>query len=92
MMKQMVRNWLAFIIGGMVGLTVMWLMAPMSGEETRRMLSENIADAQMKAGEVIEDAQLKARQISNIGRKVVEEQKTSIERGTEELKSVARGY
>lgn len=91
MIKQLFRTWMAFIIGGMVGATVMWLIAPMSGEETRRILRENLVDAQIKAGATIEDAKMKAQQVSDIGRRVVEEQKSSIERGAEEVKSVARG-
>jgi gas vesicle protein len=90
-MKQLIRNWTAFMIGGMIGVTVMWLIAPMPGEETRRIISENLAGAQNKAGMVIGDAQEKVRQISDIGRRVVEEQVSSIERGAEEMKSVAKG-
>ena len=91
MIKQLFRTWMAFMIGGMVGATVMWLMAPMSGEETRRILRENLADAQIKANVAVEDAQVKAQQLTDIGRRVVEEQKSSIARGAEEVKSVARG-
>ena len=88
-MKQIIRNWMAFMIGGMLGVALMWLIAPMSGEETRRILSENLTDAQAKANMVIEDAQVKARQISDIGRRMVAEQKSIIERGAEEMRSVA---
>jgi gas vesicle protein len=91
MIRQLFRTWMAFIVGGMVGATVMWLMAPMSGEETRRILRENIADAQIKANTTIEDTQAKARQVTEIGRRVVEESKSSLERGAEDVKSVARG-
>src|SRR5512139_3587401 len=91
MIRQLFRTWIAFIVGGMIGATVMWLMAPMSGEETRRILRENIADAQMKANMTIEDAQTKAHQVTEIGRRVVEESKSSLERGAEDVKSVARG-
>lgn len=90
-MRQLYRNWVAFMIGGMLGVVVMWLMAPMTGEETRRILSENLADAQAKANIMLEDAQEKARQISDIGRRMVEEQKSSLERTAEEIKSVAKG-
>ena len=89
-MRQLFRNWVAFMIGGMLGVVVMWLMAPMSGEETRRVLSENLTDAQTKANILLEDAQVKARQISDIGRRMVEEQKASIERTAGEIKSVAK--
>ena len=91
MIKQLFRTWMAFMVGGMIGAMVMLLMAPMSGEETRRMLKANFADAQAKVGVRIEDAQVKAHQISDIGRRVVEEQKASLERGAEEVKSVAMG-
>jgi gas vesicle protein len=83
--------WLAIFISGMVGATVMLLVAPMSGEETRRILRETLADAQVKAGTAIGDAQAKARQLTDIGQRVIEEQKSSIERGAEEAKSVAFG-
>ncbi len=91
MIKQFIKIWMAFMIGGMAGVAVMWLMAPMSGEETRRILSENLADAQSKANIAIEEAQEKVRQISDIGRRMIEEQKVSIERSAEEVKSVAKG-
>jgi len=79
---------MALTIGTMVGVAVMWLIAPMTGEETRRVLKGNLADVQGRANLVIEDVQEKARRITDIGRRVVEEQKTSLERGAEELKSV----
>lgn len=91
MIKQFVKIWMAFMIGGMAGVAVMWLIAPMSGEETRRILSENLADAQSKANMAIEEAQEKVRQLSDIGRRMIEEQKVSIERGAEEVKLVAKG-
>jgi gas vesicle protein len=91
MFKQLFRTWMAFMIGGMLGATVMWLVAPMSGEETRRILKANLADAQVEVGRRFEDAQVKAHQISDIGRRVMEEQRTSLERGAEEVKSVAMG-
>ena len=59
MIKQFIKIWMAFMIGGMAGVAVMWLIAPMSGEETRRILSENLADAQSKANIAIEEAQEK---------------------------------
>ncbi len=91
MFKQLLRTWMAFMVGGLIGATVMWLVAPMSGEETRRILRANLADVQSQVGLRIEDAQVKAHQISDIGRRVVEEQKASLERGAEEVKSVAMG-
>jgi gas vesicle protein len=91
MIRQYLTAWKAFLIGGMAGAVVMWLIAPMSGQETRRILRENVAEAQIKANLAMEDAQEKANRLSNIGRRVVEEQKSVVERGANEAKDVLKG-
>jgi gas vesicle protein len=88
MLRQFLSLWAVFLIGGTVGAMSMWLMAPMSGVETRQILKERFADAQKKASMSVEESQMKARQISDIGRRVIEEGKSSLERGVDEAKSV----
>ena len=41
----------AFVLGALTGAAVALLMAPQSGEETRRMLAEKAREGREKAGE-----------------------------------------
>ncbi len=97
----MTRNFLYVLIGGAIGAAVVWFTASKTGEENRLMLRDTLTDAQhktstvldeaqSKASMLVEGAQTKARQITNIGRRVVEEQKSSLEQGAEEIKSAVK--
>ena len=92
-----------FAIGSAIGATISLLMAPASGEETRRRIKTEIADAQMKAMNAIEDVQSKAlslvedvredvqqraSRLKSIGRHVLEEEKATLEQGTEDASQV----
>lgn len=87
---------LGFIIGGLIAGGVALLMAPQSGEETRRKLKEGAVEAQKKAGMAVdnarervmekvdtttEDLKERASKVKEIGKRVGEEQKASLERG-----------
>jgi gas vesicle protein len=73
----------AFVLGALAGAAVALLMAPASGEETRRMLAEKAREGREKASEA-------ARQ----GREFVDKHRdtftTAIERGREAYQQ-ARG-
>jgi gas vesicle protein len=43
---------MAFVLGAITGAAVALLMAPASGEETRRMLADKAREGREKAGEV----------------------------------------
>jgi gas vesicle protein len=66
----------AFVLGAITGAAVALLVAPASGEETRRMLAEKAREGQKKAGEV-----------ANKGRELWDRQRetltTAFERGKE---------
>ncbi len=73
----------AFVLGAVTGAAVALLMAPASGEETRRMLAEKAREGREKAGEAAQK-----------GRELWDRQKetltTAFERGKEAYEQ-ARG-
>ena len=73
----------AFVLGAITGAAVALLMAPASGEETRRMLAEKAREGREKAGEAAQK-----------GREIWERQRdtlsTAFERGKEAYEQ-ARG-
>jgi gas vesicle protein len=73
----------AFVLGAITGAAVALLMAPTSGEETRRLLAEKAREGREKAGE----AALKGRQIWDRQRETLS---TAFERGKEAYEQ-ARG-
>lgn len=66
----------AFVLGAITGAAVALLMAPASGEETRRMLAERAREGRDKAGEAAE----KGRELWNRQRETLT---NAIERGRE---------
>ena len=87
---------IGFIVGSLIAGGVALLMAPQSGEETRRMLKEGAMEAQKKAGMAVdnarervmervdnttEDIKQRASKVKDIGRRVGDEQKSSLEHG-----------
>jgi gas vesicle protein len=73
----------AFVLGAITGAAVALLMAPTSGEETRRLLAEKAREGRERAGE----AARQGRDIVNRGKETVT---TAIERGREAYQQ-ARG-
>jgi gas vesicle protein len=73
----------AFVLGAITGAAVALLMAPTSGEETRRVLAEKAREGRERANE----AARQGRDIVNRGRETVT---TAIERGREAYQQ-ARG-
>ncbi len=93
----------SLLVGTVIGAAVGILMAPMSGEETRRMIKDRVTSIQTKGQKVLketpekvldlvsdvsEDVQDRATKLKKIGRKVVKEQKASLKHGVEEAKDV----
>ncbi len=74
---------IAFVLGAVTGAAVALLMAPSSGEETRRMLAERARDGRERASEAARQArEFAARQKGTIA--------SAIERGREAYEQ-ARG-
>jgi gas vesicle protein len=73
----------AFVLGAITGAAVALLMAPASGEETRRMLAQKAREGREKAGEAAQKGrEIWDRQRENLG--------TAVERGKEAYEQ-ARG-
>src|SRR6185436_5649295 len=77
----------AFVLGAITGAAVALLVAPASGEETRRMLAEKAREGREKAGEAARDAAQKGREIWERQRDTLA---TAFERGKEAYEQ-ARG-
>ena len=73
----------AFVLGAITGAAVALLMAPASGEETRRMLADRAREGRDKAGEA-------ARQGRELWNRQRETLNTAFERGREAYEQ-ARG-
>ena len=73
----------AFVLGAVTGAAVALLMAPASGEETRRMLAEKAREGREKAGEAAQ----KGRELWDRQRETLS---TAFERGKEAYEQ-ARG-
>jgi gas vesicle protein len=74
---------LAFVLGAITGAAVALLMAPASGEETRRILADKAREGREKAGEA-------ARQTRELWERQRETLGTAFERGREAYQQ-ARG-
>ena len=73
----------AFVLGAVTGAAVALLMAPTSGEETRRLLAEKAREGREKAGEAAQ----KGRELRDRQRETLS---TAFERGKEAYEQ-ARG-
>ena len=67
---------LAFVLGAITGAAVALLMAPASGEETRRMLADKAREGRDRAGDA-------ARQGKELWNRQREQVATAFERGRE---------
>jgi gas vesicle protein len=85
----------AFVLGALTGAAVALLMAPTSGEETRRVLAERAREGRERAGE----AARQGREFVNRGKETVtgaiergkETVTTAIERGREAYQQARSG-
>ncbi|NTU42769.1 MAG: YtxH domain-containing protein [Nitrospirales bacterium] len=69
---------LSFLLGGMVGAGLTLLVAPQSGQETRRRIREFADDARERANDYV--SQAKGRVISTVekGKDLIDEKKTAV--------------
>jgi gas vesicle protein len=69
---------LAFLLGGVVGAGLAFLVAPQSGEETRRKIKELADDIKDKTNEYINEARDKASAAADEGKGYYDEKKSLI--------------
>ncbi len=69
---------LAFLLGGVVGAGMALLVAPQSGEETRRKIKELADDIKEKTNEYINEAKDKATAVADESRGYYDEKKSLI--------------
>ena len=69
---------LAFFIGGLVGAGIALLVAPKSGEETRRQIKKITDEAKEKVETYIEEAKHKTSSVMEKGKELIEKEKNVI--------------
>jgi gas vesicle protein len=73
----------AFIVGGLIGAGVALLMAPQSGEETRKMIKQQAEETRHRAEDAADDiahqTRVKAEELRRQGKQVVERGRSNIE-------------
>ncbi|MBI5632008.1 MAG: YtxH domain-containing protein [Nitrospirae bacterium] len=69
---------LAFLLGGVVGAGLALLVAPQSGEETRRKIKELADDIKDKTNEYINEAKEKVSSAADEGKGYYDEKKSLI--------------
>jgi len=74
---------LSFLLGGMVGAGLALLLAPQSGQETRRRIKEFTDDAKSKAEEYTSHAKERVASSIEKGRDIFEEKKSAIAQAIE---------
>ncbi len=78
---------LSFVLGGLMGAGVALLLAPKSGEETRRRIRELAGDMRDKAEDYVEETKSKVMSTFEKGKGFIDEKKsiitTAVEAGRE---------
>jgi len=74
---------LSFFFGGLIGAGVALLVAPKTGEETRRMIKELAEEVKEKAGDYIDQAKGTATTYMEKGKDFVEKEKNLITKSVE---------
>lgn len=69
---------LSFLLGGMVGAGLALLMAPQSGQETRRKIRELADDVRDRTNEYVSQAKEKLVSTVEKGKDAIEEKKSAI--------------
>jgi gas vesicle protein len=89
------------VVGGLAGATVGLLAAPRPGQQTRKLIKDNVDENLAKISSTVEEAQRqvasrvdqvtretskRSRRLQRIGQRMVSEQKASLERGLNRAK------
>jgi gas vesicle protein len=74
---------LSFFIGGLIGAGVALLIAPKTGEETRRMIKELTEDAKEKAEDYVGQVKSKATTYVEKGKDFIEKERSVITKAVE---------
>ncbi len=69
---------LSFLLGGLVGAGLAFLLAPQSGPETRKKIRELADDVTEKTTGYVSQAKEKVSQTIDKGKEVLEEQKSAL--------------
>ncbi|MFA5353336.1 MAG: YtxH domain-containing protein [Thermodesulfovibrionales bacterium] len=69
---------LSFLLGGMVGAGVALLMAPQSGQETRRRIREFTDDARDRASDYVSQTKERVSSTVEMGKDLLDEKKSAI--------------
>lgn len=69
---------LSFLLGGMVGAGLALLMAPQSGQETRRRIREFADDTKERANEYVSQARERVVSTVDKGKGMLDDQKSAI--------------
>jgi gas vesicle protein len=73
----------SFFVGGLIGAGVALLIAPKTGEETRRMIKELAGDVKEKAEDYIDQTKVMAAAYVEKGKNFVEREKNLITKSVE---------
>jgi gas vesicle protein len=73
----------SFFLGGLIGAGVALLVAPKTGEETRRMIKELAGEVKEKAEDYIDQAKVTATAYVEKGKDFVEKEKNLITKSVE---------
>jgi gas vesicle protein len=79
-----------FILGGLVGAAVAMILAPSSGQETRKQLTDRGLELRGRAEEKIEEARKRAEQAAEEARKRAEQAAEEARKRAEELQERGR--
>jgi len=74
---------LSFLLGGVVGAGLALLVAPQSGEQTRRKIKELTDDVRERTNEYINEAKDKMSSVTDEGKGYYEEKKSMIQAAIE---------
>jgi len=77
------------VLGGLVGAAMAMLLAPASGQDTRRQIKEKSQELKLQAEQQVEDARKRAEELQERSRVVLEEQKAKLNQAIEDAKHSA---
>lgn len=79
----------SFLLGGLVGLGVGLLLAPITGEEARARVKKSAEIAKEKVGDLAEEVKVHAEDLVHQTKKILEDAKTHIQAAVETVKEAA---